>query len=71
MTPERIEDIRTMGHISGKDWTALCDLALKGLQVEAMREAIGRAVSDSATMLRIAERLRADLEQALNERKET
>jgi hypothetical protein len=36
-----------------------------------MREAIGRSVSDSATMLRIAERLRAELEQALNERKET
>jgi hypothetical protein len=76
MTPERIEDIRTMGHISGKDWTALCDLALKGLQVEAMREAIKRAVEKAKEGLEngryasYLEAVAADLEQALNERKE-
>jgi hypothetical protein len=72
LTREQIEqiktDIREGRPIGITRSIALCDAAL---QAEAMREAIGRAVSDSATMLRIAERLRADLEQALNERKET
>jgi hypothetical protein len=62
---------------------ALCDLALKGLQAEAMREAIRLADKKLSKIMRlsvfdtcekaavIAHEARADLQQALNERKET
>jgi hypothetical protein len=57
---------------------ALCDLALKGQQAEAVREAIGRAVEKMKNSMghkehdckRISSAI-ADLEHALNERKET
>jgi hypothetical protein len=87
LTREQIENI--LEHYKGQpaskfaealevqDVRALCDLALKGLQVEAMREAIGRAVEDlkkSDSMDEDAKPMKliiADLEQALNEREET
>jgi hypothetical protein len=40
MTPERIDQLREDQDASPVEYAALCDLALKGLQVEAMREAI-------------------------------
>jgi hypothetical protein len=80
MTPEQIEDRRKFlrGITSPDDWVnALCDLALKGLQAEAMREAIRRAMEKmsatygDARVYQFLESIRVDLEQALNERKET
>jgi hypothetical protein len=95
MTPEQIEGWRVeLERAYGRQAASLCDLALKGLQVEAMREAIRRAVEDfekisvrarisSANpslyelenlldvIAEFATKRGSDLEQALNERKET
>jgi hypothetical protein len=88
MTPEQIEAFQTVmaATLSQSEQVfldALCDLALKGLQADAMREAIRRAVgkakmtlgyftSDNLHAAVVAlDAIRADLEQALNERKET
>jgi hypothetical protein len=111
MTPEQVENTRKLlhklwpGFQSDSPVDALCDLALKGLQVEAaenfaaemkrlnllerdqtsfankkaeaMREAIRRAVEKAKEGLEngryasYLEAVAAELEQALNERKET
>jgi hypothetical protein len=78
MTSHQIEDMRTSLRLGAQSFTRetiseLCDLARKGLQVEAMREAISRIADqthDEQTRRYALETL-ADLEQALNERKET
>jgi hypothetical protein len=76
MTPEQIEGWRVeLERAYGRQAASLCDLALKGLQVEAMREAIRRAVEHLSrrdlTQAPLLKGILADLQRALNERKET
>jgi hypothetical protein len=93
MTPEQIEaqKRRLQWMMSGEsvpppsnskltlvEEIALCDLALKGLQAEAMRDAIKKALEKMKNSMghkehdckRISSAI-VDLQQALNERKET
>jgi hypothetical protein len=77
MTPEQIEEMRPkrIDDELNEHMNALCDLALKGLQVEAMREAIRQALErlpyrvQWLSDLELQE-VRADLSQSLNPKNE-